>query len=131
MAEKKKVNVPEPPKHLPADLQEKWAAVYEKTHLQSQDDNPDGGDSTHQYNALKEANRLLRVEPPKSHSEAMKLRDHEVAKREVGFIDAQGKRVNDGVLRVVTTDGKKYKFPVPKGGQAAAPPAGGAEQKSA
>lgn len=119
--DEKKVVVPEPPGYLPDELKKKWSAAYAAAHAAASEEQDAIG--RHQA-ALKEANKVLRIVPPRSYDEAMNLKDHEVAHRKVGRHDyASNSLVDDGVLRVVTADGKKYQFPVPKGKQATATPA--------
>jgi len=68
--------------------------------------------------ALISANRILKIVPPESYEDAMKLRPHEYIHRQIGrrlinTTTSEGKDSQDGVLYLVTSDGKKYQFPVP------------------
>ncbi len=104
MATDKEVIIPAAPSALPAGLQKKWAATYNSAFLQCKADDENASDGDCHQAARREANRLLKVEAPTSHKEAMALPDWHCHHREE----------KDGVLRVVTIDGKKYSFDVPK-----------------
>ena len=96
------INIPEAPKCLPAKQQDEWKKSYEKAFRQALRDYPENDTQQRQF-AMREANRLLSVPEPKSHEEASALPAHQVMLREEV----------EGELRIVTTDGKKYAFPVP------------------
>ena len=98
------VAIPEAPKHFPADEAKEWRRRYAQAYAEIQKRSPEGGDQSaaHQY-ARCEANRMLRVTTPESYEGAMALPAHQVLRRETV----------DGVLRVVTSDGRKYLFDAP------------------
>ncbi len=103
MASEKEVKIPAAPAELPAGLHKKWAATYLTAFQQVKADDENANDGDCHQAARREANRMLRVEAPTSHKEAMALPDWHCHLREEV----------DGVLKVVTIDGKKYRFDVP------------------
>jgi len=112
-----KIAVPEAPGILPAALQEKWRATYEKTFTQSESDSPNEP-GVHPQIALRAANALLAFDKPKSYAEAMAMPDWQIVKREerdgkliVVTIEARGKstREKDGTIRVDS----KFVFDIP------------------
>lgn len=132
MALETKVVVPEAPKHLPRSLQAKWREAYEKGLKQAQKDFASEDATFHRQCALREANRLQEPSEPANYNEAINLAPHEFIHREVGkrVINKEGieELQDDGVLRVVTSHGKKFSFPVPK--ESSAPPAATAQQST-
>jgi hypothetical protein len=104
------ISTPAAPKHLPAAKQDEWKKAYAAAFKKAQSDYPDQIAVQSQF-ALREANRLLQVPEVKDYAGAMALPEYLVLQREV----------IEGVLCVITADGKKYKFAVPA--KPAAPPA--------
>lgn len=103
-----KLNIPDAPSVLPAGLQAKWKDTYRKAYEEAQNDFPNDAIQQRQT-ALREANRLLRVTPPEDYRAAKALPKYQVhSSAELG-----------GVLKLVTIDGKKYNFPIPKSEQKA------------
>jgi hypothetical protein len=101
--EKDVVKIPDAPAGIPPAVAKKWKEVYSQALIEAANDCPNDAIQQKQA-ALREANRLLRVPEPKSHADAVALADWHVMHREE----------KDGHLRVVTIEGKKFKFPVPK-----------------
>jgi len=108
MAPETNVAIPEPPAGwgMPEVWKKKWQAAYAAGLKQARIDSPND-ESTQRQTALREANRILFVEPA-NYREAMALEDWQVMKRE---------EVN-GNLHVVTAFGRKYDFAVPARGAA-------------
>jgi hypothetical protein len=106
MAEK--LNIPDAPSVLPPGLQAKWKDTYAKAHAEAVNDFPDDTIQQRQT-ALREANRMIRAPKLESFEDAKKLAKYLVHASEE----------KDGVLKLVTIDGKKYKFPVPTNAVAA------------
>lgn len=102
MAPETVVNTPEAPAILPAKWQAQWKKTYAEAFQAAQADEPDDAPRQRQM-ARREANRMLRTPKLTSYEEAAALEDWQVVFR--GEVD--------GVLKVVTCDGKKYRFPVP------------------
>jgi len=100
--QKDAVKIPEAPAGIPASVAKKWKETYVAALAEATNDFPNDAIQQKQT-ALREANRLLRVPEPRSHKDAMALEGWHVAHREE----------KDGHLRVVTIDGKKFRFPVP------------------
>ena len=100
------VIVPDAPTHLSDKAAKLWAATYTKAFAQAKIDTPDN-DSAQRTAALKAANALLAVPAPTSAAEIDALDDWQFLTR--------GTRSANGVDTrfVVTTDGRKYSFPVP------------------
>lgn len=111
MAPEAVVNTPEAPSILPAKLQAEWRKTYADALEAARADEPDDP-ARQRLLARREANRILRTPKLTSYESAMQLEDWQVLFR--GEVD--------GVLKVVTCDGKKYRFPVParRASQAAA-----------
>jgi hypothetical protein len=99
--------IPNAPKHLPAALKAEWKKSYAVALKKAQADIPDSAMAQAQY-ALREANRLLQVPEIKNYKAAMELPPHHIVKREV----VKGEEGHE--LQLVTSDGKKYKFPAPE-----------------
>ena len=105
MAEKDKIEIPEPQPGLPDRVVKKWKSTYEAAFREAQEDYPEDV-VTQKQAALREANKTLRFADPKSYEDAMKLEDWHCALRA---------QTDDGkTLRVVTHLGKKFTFPVPE-----------------
>jgi hypothetical protein len=109
------IQVPDAPGLLPAGLQKKWRAAYAAAFKEAQNDFPEDAIQQRQT-ALREANRLLRVTPPTDYKSAMDLPDYLIH----SSVDRDGKAVSSrqidekkGELKLVTIDGKKYRFPAP------------------
>jgi len=102
------ITIPEAPKHLPASVKAEWRRAYAAAMKKAQADYPEQKTIQTQF-ALREANRLLQVPEPKSYKDADALPNHHVVRREVVKVDDKGNHE----LRLVTSDGKKYKFPAP------------------
>jgi len=118
--EKVKIDVPEVPSVLPPAEQKKWVETYKAAFEEAQNDDP--GDVVKQrQSALREANRLLRVEKITSADQAKALPKWKLVQCEE----------KDGVLKVVTIDGKKYSFGVGRGAKQQAPAGQGGGQNGA
>lgn len=106
------VVIPEVPPYpgLPEAIKKKWRQTYEQTFLQARHEKPNEGHLWAQ-SALIEANRLFRVPKLEDHADALDLEDWQVILREE----------RDGRLNIVTIDGRKYSFAIPRRA-AAAPP---------
>src|SRR5947209_20118110 len=103
MAEKETVLVPEAHPVLPERLQKRWQKTWlEAYNAAKNEENLD--EAGRQQLANKEANRLLRVTAPKTHEDALALEDWQVHRK----VEKNGK------LHIVTIDGRKYSFDVPK-----------------
>jgi hypothetical protein len=96
-----KLQIPAPPSFLPEKEQAAWKKKYEEGFKQAQVDEPEDEAAQHRA-ALKEANRMLRVPEIESAAHVKSLPKHLFIKNEE----------KDGVLKVVTIDGKKYSFDV-------------------
>ncbi len=96
------VQTPAPPEILPAPLQAQWRKTYAEALEQAKADEPDDP-ARQKMLARREANRLLRTPKLTSYEDAAGLKDWQVISR----VEA------DGVLKGVTFDGKKFRFPVP------------------
>ncbi len=102
MAPETKVAIPEAPAILPARMQAQWKKTYAEALDQAKADEPDDPQRQRML-ARREANRMLRTPKLTSYEQAKSLEDWQVVFRGEA----------DGVLKVVTFDGKKYRFPVP------------------
>ena len=103
-----KVTAPSAPAHLSDKAAKAWQATYIKAFTQAKLDTPDNT-SAQNAAALKAANAMLAVPPPTSAAEIDKLEDWQIILRETRV-------VKDGQVRVcVTSDGRKYSFPIPAG----------------
>ncbi len=97
--------IPNPPTYLSTSGQKRWSATYQKALAQAKLDLP-RNESAQRAAALKAANALLVVPAPTSAAEIDTLEEWQVMKRETRVIKGE-------VIRIcVTTDGRKYKFPV-------------------
>lgn len=90
---------------LPEAVQAKWRKAYADAFEQAQIDH-EGDVSMQRAVATREANKVLRVPKISSFDDAMALDDHHVVKRE----ESKDKKT----LLVVTSDAKKYRFPIPE-----------------
>ncbi len=97
---KSEAKTPEAPAILPAELKAKWRSVYAEEFKAAQADHPEDVPAQRQQ-ALREANRLLRVPEIQSAADADRLPKWQV----LADTTAQG------VRKLVTIDGRKYKFP--------------------
>jgi hypothetical protein len=114
---------PDAPKHLPESIAAQWTKTYNASLAQSKDD-VSQSDSMKRGNALREANKLLRITPPADHDEAMELVEHKAAGRDAGWpLLLHGERKVDGVphLVLVMADGKKHLYKKPAAKPAAKP----------
>ena len=110
-----KIEIPNPPAHLPAVLQKKWSATYETAYKQAQIDQPNDANA-HKQAARIEANKLMRIPAPESHKEAAALVSAFEEQTGEGWkVLGHGKRKIGGVdhLVVITADAKKHAFPIP------------------
>jgi len=96
--------------YLPPNVLEKWKKIYADTFNSELEYEPDKQIAMLQENverrhwkALRAANRLQTTPDVATYEEAKALEDWQVIKR-VG---------EDGFLKVVTIDAKKYRFPIP------------------
>jgi|ERR1035437_440925 hypothetical protein len=99
------VVTPAPPAHLSAAAKQEWTQRYIKAHAQARIDHPENP-SAQRTVALKSANTLLSVPAPQSAADIEALEPWQVL--------LSSHRVVNGVrtLFCVTTDGRKYSFPV-------------------
>ena len=98
--------IPNAPAYLPEKAQKQWTAAYAKALAQARIDYPDNA-SAQTSTARKAANALLAVSAPASPDEIDKLEDWQVILRETRAVKGAQTRV------CVTTDGRKYAFPIP------------------
>lgn len=111
---------PVAPAHLSPKAAAQWTASYQKAHAQAKIDHPEN-ERAQRTAALKVANALLAVPAPTDAAAIDKLEEWQVLSRETRNIKGVPTRV------CVTTDGRKYAFPL-TGVKAPAPPVGkGAE----
>lgn len=97
---------PDAPKYLPADVRAQWQATYDKAYGQAKLDSPDN-ERAQRIAALKTANAMLVVPPPKSAADIDALARWQLVK------PAETRPINGVQMRVcVTADGRKYMFPV-------------------
>lgn len=106
------VVTPAPPVHLPDAAQKQWTALYVKALTQAKLDYPDNP-SAQRTAAIKAANTILAVPAPASAADIAKLEPWQVLLRSTRTVNGVQ------VQLCVTTDGRKYSFPV--GPPAAAP----------
>lgn len=88
---------------LPAAKQREWRDTYAKALKQAKVDVPEDG-MEQRTRALKEANRMFRIDEPASYSEAMAMEPWQLIKRE-----QHGVR-----LHVITIDAKGLWFDIPR-----------------
>jgi len=74
------------PKHLPIEQRKKWDGLYSAALNTARMSHPDDEKTQHTV-ALKEANKMLAVAPPKSAAEIDKLEDWQVQSRVTKEID--------------------------------------------
>ncbi len=98
-------NVPKAPAHMSTDAAKQWTAAYTKALKQAQVDMPNNA-SGQRAAALKAANALLAVPAPTSAVEIDTLEPWQVLVRETRTVKGVPTRV------CITTDGRKYSFPV-------------------
>lgn len=109
------IKTPDAPKHLPKSIAAQWTKTYNTSIAQAKDDTS-LSDSVKHTNALREANKLLRITPPADHDEAMELVAHKAAGRDAGWpLLLHGERKVDGEphLVLVMADGKKHLYKKP------------------
>jgi membrane-bound lytic murein transglycosylase B len=99
---------PSAPACMSSKAQKQWQAAYEKALAQAKLDSPDNP-SAQNAAALKAANALLAVPAPTCHADIDKLEDWQKILDETRVIKSVPHRV------CVTTDGRKYAFPIPAG----------------
>jgi hypothetical protein len=101
-----KFEVPEAPDFpgFTASMRATWRQTWRRAFIQAQNDFPDDAPAQTQA-ANREANRPLTIEPPRNYKEAMELEPRQFVKREIA---------ENGQLKVVTIDGKKLFYDVPK-----------------
>jgi hypothetical protein len=99
------VVTPDPPAHLSDTAKQQWTQFYVKALAQAQRDSPDNERAQRTF-ALKAANQMLSVTPPTDAAGIAALDPWQVLLR--------SDRVVNGVkVRLcVTTDGRKYSFPI-------------------
>lgn len=98
--------IPVAPQHMSDKAAKQWTAAYNKALAQAKIDYPEN-ESAQRTVALKAANALLAVPAPQSADDIAKLQEWQVVLRE-------DRVVKDVPTRVcVTTDGRKYSFPIP------------------
>jgi hypothetical protein len=105
---------------LPEAKRREWRDTYAKALKQAKIDVPEDG-MEQRTRALKEANRMFRVEEPLNYKDAMALEPWQVMKRQ-----QEGER-----LHVVLIDSRGHFFPVPRGVDAAADLRDGKDKGSA
>jgi hypothetical protein len=93
------------PTYLPGAAAAQWRGAYEKAFAQAKIDHPNNP-SAQRATALKAANARLAVNPPTSATDIDKLEPWQVLVRETRNVKGQQMRI------CVTTDGRKYSFPV-------------------
>jgi len=95
---------------LPESKKREWRDSYARAFKQAQIDRPE--DPLEQRaTATREANRIFRVGEVASYEQAMALPDWQV------HINGDGTRARferNGELRLVTIDGRKFAFPIPR-----------------
>jgi hypothetical protein len=89
---------------LPESKRREWRDTYAKALKQAKIDVPEGG-MEQRARALKEANRMFRVDEPLSYQDAMAMEPWQLMKRQ-----QEGLR-----LHIVTIDGNGLWFDVPRG----------------
>ncbi len=94
---------------LPESKQREWRELYAKALKQAKIDHPEDGMEQRAV-ATREANRIFRVDELRNYREAMALESWQVL-----HLQQMGDQ-----LKVVTIDGKKYSFDVPRGVDASA-----------
>ena len=100
------VVTPAPPSHLSAAAKQQWTALYAKAHAQAKIDYPENA-SAQRSAALKAANVLLAVPAPADAAGIANLEPHQVLLRSDRMVQGVMTRI------CVTTDGRKYSFPIP------------------
>ncbi len=105
MASEATIAVPEPPPvaGLPENVKKQWKETYLAAYKQAQIDQSTESNMWPQT-ATREANRILRVPELTGYEQAKALPAWQIVHRDE----------RDGRLRVVTSDGRKYLFDVPK-----------------
>ena len=98
-------NLPAPPAHMSTNAAKQWTAAYTKALKQAQLDMPNNV-SGQRAAALKAANALIAVPAPSSAAEIDTLEPWQVLVRETRTVKGVPTRV------CITTDGRKYSFPV-------------------
>jgi len=87
---------------VPRDFAGRWQQAFARAFKQAEVNHP--GDETEQRAvATREANRLFAVDEPENYEQAMAIENWKVLHREPFGQE----------LRLVTIDGKKYRFPLP------------------
>lgn len=111
------VVTPDPPAHLSDAAKQQWTNLYVKALAQAQRDNPDN-ERAQRTAALKAANQMLAVPAPKDADGITALEPWQVLLRS----DRVEKGVN--IRFCITTDGRKYRFPIDTPAPAPAPAKG-------
>lgn len=88
---------------LPENIRARWRETYAKAFKQALIDSPNDVIAQRQA-AEREANRIFRVDELLSYKDAMALENWKVLHR----------REVNGELKIVTIDGRKFSFPVPR-----------------
>ena len=107
--ELKKVTPPDPHPILPARLHETWRKDYASEHRKAQVDAPNDTSEQHQR-ALRFANRHLRTEAPQNFDEGLAFEKWQLVRR----------WIENGRLKGVTIDGRRFSFRIPAGKEAIA-----------
>lgn len=104
--------IPDAPVHLTSKAARQWQADYATALNKAMIENP-GDERAQRVTALKAANSMLSITPPTSAAEIDALDVWQVVKDTRKTIDVDG--VQTRVC--VTTDGRKYAFPITKNGK--------------
>jgi hypothetical protein len=129
MKQELEFEVPNPPDHslalaeIPADVQKKWKDTYSKAFERAAADTENA--SERHGTALREANRLIKVQEPEDHEQAYAIPTWQLMKREEieykdlpqhakAEVKALDGRKSGQYVRVYTTDGKEHFFPIPE-----------------
>jgi hypothetical protein len=100
---------------VPEEVRRQWQSDYEKEFKLAQIENPQIDGLSLRMQARRRASRVFRVGEVKNFDEAVKLPDWQKIKQEVAFVkDAKGNFTDNRMLRVITMDGQKFEFPIPK-----------------
>lgn len=97
-------SIPEAPKHFPDSVKAQWQKKYSNALAQAKLDSPDN-ERAQRVAALKAANSMLAVPAPKSAADIDALEEWQVMRGT--------RRTVDGNRVCITSDGRKYGFPVP------------------
>jgi hypothetical protein len=100
------IDMPKPPAHLPAEAVQLWRNSFASAYKSERDDYP-AKPQRWRKAAIKAAAKAIAISQLESFEDAMKLQPWQFIYREQVTTD------HGQVLKVVTSEGKKYYFPVP------------------